>query len=154
MSICDTCKHRQHKTDVIWFCVLGKSPGSHTEEDCDGYEDAQNAGKPEQSCSSCSFAKPGGQCSTGANGARAALDGKHCAFYRYANDPVNSPSHYQLPNGIEVIDIIEALALDFCRGNVLKYLLRAGKKAGSSGLEDLKKARWYLNRAIAKQERE
>lgn len=64
------------------------------------------------------------------------------------SDPVNSPSHYQ-GNGMEVVDVIEAFGLDksFCLGNVVKYVLRAGKKDAT--LQDLKKARWYLDRQIA-----
>ena len=63
------------------------------------------------------------------------------------SDPVNHPAHYKT-GSIECIDVIEALGLghDFCVGNAVKYLFRAGKKG--SLLEDLKKARWYVNRAI------
>lgn len=63
--------------------------------------------------------------------------------------------HTKLGTGdLEVIDIIEAMGwcADFCRGNVLKYLLRAGKKEGASALVDLRKAQWHLDRAIAKLE--
>lgn len=62
-----------------------------------------------------------------------------------AADAIN-PAHYQ---GDYVMRIIEDFKLDFCRGTVLKYLLRAGNKAGASPVEDLKKARWYLDRSIA-----
>jgi hypothetical protein len=64
-------------------------------------------------------------------------------------DSVNSPSHYTA-GGIEVIDAIEAWGLgkDFCLGNVVKYVARADKKGNT--LEDLKKARWYLDRKISK----
>lgn len=73
-------------------------------------------------------------------------------------DVVNSPKHYKLNiNGteLEAHDIIEALlknytgisAFDF--GNLLKYLIRHNKK---NGLEDLKKAQWYLNSLINKTE--
>ena len=67
-------------------------------------------------------------------------------------DNVNHPAHYATgwSNGAEVIDIAEHL--DFCRGNVVKYVARAGKKGNE--LEDLKKAQWYLNRAISKLESE
>lgn len=66
-----------------------------------------------------------------------------------AADPVNSPPHYKwLPNGTEVIDITENF--DFLVGNVLKYILRAEHKG--KPLEDMKKARWYLDRAIANRE--
>jgi hypothetical protein len=63
-------------------------------------------------------------------------------------DPVNSPSHYRA-NGVEVIDVIEAFDLDFRLGNTIKYLLRAGRKGGArQHVEDLEKARWYLEREI------
>jgi len=72
---------------------------------------------------------------------------------------VNHPAHYQSEGGIEVIDVVEAFDLDFCIGNVIKYVLRAGKKWSnpkewaSATLEDLKKARWYLDRKIANLEK-
>ena len=64
------------------------------------------------------------------------------------HDVVNNPAHYTA-GGIETIDFIEAKGLDYHLGNVVKYVSRAGKKSADS-LEDLKKAQWYLNRAIAK----
>ncbi len=57
-------------------------------------------------------------------------------------NPVN-PAHYK---GDLVMRIIERFALGFRLGNVVKYILRHGEKAG---VEDLKKARWYLDREIA-----
>jgi hypothetical protein len=62
-------------------------------------------------------------------------------------DPIH-PAHYK-SGGIEVIDIIEAYGLGFCLGNVVKYVLRAGRKQPNA-VEDLKKARWYLDREIEK----
>lgn len=62
-------------------------------------------------------------------------------------DPVNSPDHYT-SGGIETIDFIEAKELDYNLGNVVKYITRAGKK-NIKKLEDLKKAQWYINRAIS-----
>lgn len=62
-------------------------------------------------------------------------------------DLVNHPSHYTA-SGIETIDVIEAWALDFHLGNTVKYISRAGKKDPARELEDLCKARWYLERAI------
>lgn len=58
---------------------------------------------------------------------------------------VNHPDHYQ-GAGIEVIDVIEAFNLDFCLGNVIKYVLRCGKK--DEAIQELEKARWYLDRKI------
>jgi hypothetical protein len=60
---------------------------------------------------------------------------------------VNHPAHYGR-GPYEAIKIIEALDLKFHLGSVLKYLVRAGKKSAETELEDLEKARWYLNRHI------
>lgn len=61
------------------------------------------------------------------------------------NDPIN-PNHYKGDMPVQCIDISERF--DFCLGNVIKYVWRAGKKEGSDILEDLQKADWYLNREI------
>lgn len=67
-----------------------------------------------------------------------------------SNDPVNHPEHYNShPSGIEVIEITQHM--DFLLGNVVKYVLRCDLKGG---VEDLKKARWYIDRAISLRERE
>jgi len=60
-------------------------------------------------------------------------------------DPVNHPPHYKA-GGIETIDFIEAKDLNYRLGNVVKYVTRAEKKGNP--IEDLKKARWYLDREI------
>lgn len=62
-------------------------------------------------------------------------------------DVVNNPAHYT-SGKIEVIDFITDQGLDFPRGNVVKYVARAGKKDPAKELEDLKKARKYLDFAI------
>src|SRR5690625_1456698 len=61
------------------------------------------------------------------------------------SDVVNHPPHYKFPNGAEVIDITENLG--FLAGNVVKYVARAGRKSDDQ-LQDLQKARWYLDRLI------
>jgi Protein of unknwon function (DUF3310) len=61
------------------------------------------------------------------------------------SDPINPP-HYR---GDYVMRVIEDFGLGFCLGNVVKYILRHKDKAG---LEDLKKARWYLDREITRLE--
>lgn len=72
-------------------------------------------------------------------------------------DYVNHPAHYQTRSGLEVIDIINAATEDLvgieavCVGNAIKYLCRWKKK---NGVEDLKKARWYLDRLITVKEKE
>lgn len=65
-------------------------------------------------------------------------------------EEVKSPKHYQLMPGVEVIHVIEALGMGipFCWSNVIKYLLRAGKKPGTPSLKDMKKAQFYLNRLV------
>jgi hypothetical protein len=65
------------------------------------------------------------------------------------SDMVNSPSHYTT-GGIEVYDFIAAKGLSYELGNVVKYVSRAGHKGNK--LEDLKKAQWYLNAAISREE--
>jgi len=62
-------------------------------------------------------------------------------------DMVNHPPHYKM-GGIETIDFIEAKQFGYNLGNVVKYISRADLKG--SHYEDLLKARWYLNREIAK----
>jgi hypothetical protein len=63
------------------------------------------------------------------------------------DDPVNHPTHYTSdPSGIEVIQITEHM--NFCRGNAVKYILRAGLKNPDKEVEDLEKAVWYINREI------
>lgn len=66
-------------------------------------------------------------------------------------DMVDHPAHYGgADNPYEAIKVIEAWNLGFCLGNAVKYISRAGKKGDV--LEDLKKARWYLDRQIANME--
>lgn len=57
-----------------------------------------------------------------------------------------APRHYNGRNGAQVIDITSEC--DFCTGNVIKYVFRAGKKGGESRIDDLRKAKWYLDRLI------
>jgi hypothetical protein len=66
-------------------------------------------------------------------------------------DQVERPAHYTY-SAIEPIDVIEAWQLGFHLGNVLKYVARAGRKGVS--IIDLKKARWYLDREIARMDEE
>lgn len=67
------------------------------------------------------------------------------------DDPVNHPSHYT-DGKIEVIDFIEDKKLGFHRGNAVKYIARAGKKDPSKTVQDLEKAKWYIEREIARLE--
>lgn len=62
---------------------------------------------------------------------------------------VNHPEHYGGENNpYEAIKVIEAWDLGFCLGNVVKYVSRAGKKDPNKTIEDLEKAKWYLQREI------
>lgn len=76
---------------------------------------------------------------------------------------VDHPSHYRADTGFEAIDVIEAWKLGFALGNVVKYLSRAGLKVSDplspmsvkeKAVEDLEKARWYLDREIARLKKE
>jgi len=62
-------------------------------------------------------------------------------------DRVNHPKHYtNHPSGIECIEITQHH--DFCIGNAIKYLWRAGIKGVDTEVEDLQKAIWYINKKI------
>jgi len=63
-------------------------------------------------------------------------------------DPVNHPAHYT-QGGIETIDFIEAKNLNYNLGNAVKYITRADHKGNR--LQDLQKAKWYLEREILSQ---
>ena len=63
------------------------------------------------------------------------------------SDPVNHPDHYN-SGKFEVIEVIEDWNLGFCTGNAVKYLARADLKG--KPIEDLEKARWYLDYEIRK----
>lgn len=65
------------------------------------------------------------------------------------SEQVNHPEHYGGENNpYEAIKVIEAWQLDFCLGNTVKYISRAGKKNTDKVIEDLEKAKWYLERKI------
>ncbi len=65
------------------------------------------------------------------------------------SDPIN-PDHYKNhPSKVECIQITEHF--NFCRGNAIKYLWRAGEKGDA--IEDLRKARWYVDREIQRIEK-
>ena len=69
-------------------------------------------------------------------------------------DEVNHPHHYDLPGGVQAIDVITDMLDDaeiegYFKGNIIKYIARYKKKGGA---ESLKKARWYLDKLIALRE--
>jgi hypothetical protein len=64
------------------------------------------------------------------------------------HDPVDHPAHYtRHPSGVECIAITEHMG--FCLGNAIKYIWRADLK---NGVEDLRKARWYIDRELARRQ--
>ena len=65
-------------------------------------------------------------------------------FILAIDDPVNSPKHYT-QGSMEVITAIEGLGLDYHQGNILKYVSRYRYK---NGMEDLRKAKWYIDRLL------
>ena len=68
-------------------------------------------------------------------------------------DMVNHPPHYQTADGLEAIDVIKAYFKEnYNLGQVFKYIARCGKK--NDAIEDLKKARWYLDKEIEWREAE
>ena len=68
------------------------------------------------------------------------------AYRESLNDPVNHPSHYTShPSGVECITVTEHMTFNL--GNAVKYIWRAGEKT-EDPLQDLEKARWYLDREI------
>lgn len=65
-----------------------------------------------------------------------------------AHDPVNHPDHYtKHPSGVECITVVEHMSFNV--GNAMKYLWRADLK---NGVEDLRKAAWYVRREIERLE--
>lgn len=72
-------------------------------------------------------------------------------MYECNDKMVSHPSHYQGKGGLEAINVIESFTSDLSgieavdTANVLKYMLRWGSK---NGLQDLKKAKWYLTHLI------
>jgi len=68
----------------------------------------------------------------------------------FEEDPIN-PSHYKgHPSGIECIQVTQHMG--FLLGNCTKYIWRADLKHQDGGLEDLRKAAWYLDREIKRRE--
>ena len=64
---------------------------------------------------------------------------------------VDHPDHYRRDTGHEAIDVIEAWGLGFNLGNAVKYIARAGLKGDA--VEDLEKAKWYIEREIERRRR-
>lgn len=67
---------------------------------------------------------------------------------------LNQPDYYGGDSPYEALKIIFHFNMSFCLGNVLKYIIRAGKKDPSKEIEDLKKAKVYLEREIERLEKQ
>lgn len=80
-------------------------------------------------------------------------DGAICREAPAPDDPVNHPAHYT-QGKIECIEFIADKQLNFCRGNAVKYIVRAGHKDPAKEVEDLEKAVFYLNWEIGRLKRE
>lgn len=63
-------------------------------------------------------------------------------------ESVKHPSHYLKNTGHEVIDVINAWELNFSLGNAIKYIARAGRKDPNKEIEDLEKAKYYIEMQI------
>ena len=119
--------------DAVRACEEGVCFMNESEHVCGNYDNddsvcrtcTDNRVQRQQSC----YVKPGAE--------RDSVDKVH-------------PDHYKLGDGREVIDVIRLMMTEdelrgFCKGNYLKYMLRAGKKAGESAETDRQKAAWYLD---------
>ena len=68
------------------------------------------------------------------------------------SDPIHNPAHYDIPGtDLQARDIIAALSLNHSTGNAMKYIIRAGRKAGETRLTALRKARESLDYEISRE---
>lgn len=119
--------------------VTEKELGAPLPEECPRHKWKREVGAPISLCPGCRA------------DIEAALKRSNGALPPAPPEAVAHPAHYGgKDNPYEAIKVIEAWDLGFCLGNTVKYICRAGKK--SALLEDLKKARWYLDREIARLE--
>lgn len=101
--------------------------------------DAREAPADAQACPQCERVWPEGLLLRASNAAQEAVD---------------HPAHYGgRDSTYEAIKVIDAWKLDFALGNAVKYIARAGKKDPTKEIEDLRKARWYLDHRITQLEK-
>ena len=112
-------------------------------KNCDWYKGCECT-NPDSHCYKMAL---GGHCSCGHFYPALALKITTGAMFK---ETVDHPNHYNI-GGIEVIDFIESWNLGFSLGNAIKYIARAPYK--NDELEDLKKARWYIDREIQRLEK-
>jgi hypothetical protein len=67
-----------------------------------------------------------------------------------SEDTINHPPHYGGDTTYEAIKVIDAWGCNFCLGNAVKYIARAGRKPGADYRRDLRKAAWYIEHEIAR----
>lgn len=141
MSKCNKCKY-EYLSSIEEPCVDCK--GTH-KRDTMAYLKAKDCFKPKEK-------EHSSNCTISCKEGNKDFTNEDYGFKEISKDEVdmvNHPQHYQ--HGIEPIDYIESHNLNFNLGNVIKYVSRAPFKG--TELEDLKKAKWYLEREIKKHER-
>ncbi len=148
MSKCNKCKY-EHDSAIDEPCVDCSKSTNHFEpkehDGCIGcvYEDFEELEEP---CVNCK--------GTYKYDTMAYLKAKDYFEPKeektYEIDMVNHPPHY-VGHGIEPIEFIESHNLNFCLGSAIKYIARAPYKGKE--LEDLKKAKWFIEREIKRHDR-
>lgn len=129
MSKCNKCKY-EHDSSIDEPCVSCSKSTNHFE--------------PKEHSSNCTISVK--ECDK-------AFKNEDYGYEEISNDEIdmiNHPQHYSA-HGIEPIDYIESHNFNFNLGNVIKYVSRAPFKGTEA--EDLKKAKWYLEREIEKNDR-
>ena len=129
---CDECKY-EHNSASDEPCVSCSVLTNHL----------TNHFEPKEHSSNCTIS---------AKECNKAFNNEDYGYEKISNDEidmVNHPPHYQ--HGIEPIEFIESHNLNFNLGSAVKYIARAPYKGKE--LEDLKKAKWYLEREIKKNDR-
>jgi hypothetical protein len=130
--------------DVVGVCPRIECPSRPTQEESDRCPYCHHGLGDNGEC----YMRITRQCATVKGPAFGEASPPRASPPREAHD---HPDHYGgKDNPYETIKVIEAWGLheDFCLGNVVKYVSRAGKKDPTKLIEDLKKARWYLDRRI------
>lgn len=155
---CGGCRHFKIKACTSNCGVYSGAPVAANSSACKSWESVllqSDAPESAPTCGTC-FYREGNKCvvySAHKHAGEISPSTPACKGWRENSpcddDLVNSPAHYT-QGTIEVIDAIEGLQLDYLRGSALKYIARAGHKEGASEATDLRKARWFLDRAIAK----
>ena len=137
---CETClyEHLSECEEPCAHCTFNFEPSSVR------YNKAKNCYVPKNKSANCTIS-----CKEGNKN----FSNEDYGFKEISKDEVdmvNHPQHYA--HGIEPIDYIESHDLNFNLGNVIKYVSRSPYKGKE--LEDLKKAKWFIEREIKKHEKQ